>query len=68
MTQTQYIKTLVQTADKNIDATLKLLSEDCTIPFIARYRKDQTGNLNEVVIEDIAKLAKQFDEIVKRKA
>ena len=68
MTQTQYIKTQVQTTDKNIDATLKLLSEDCTIPFIARYRKDQTGNLDEVVIEDIAKLAKQFDEIVKRKA
>lgn len=68
MTQTQFIKTLVQTTDKNIDATLKLLSEDCTIPFIARYRKDQTGNLDEVVIEDIAKLAKQFDEIVKRKA
>lgn len=68
MTQTQFIKTQVQTTDKNIDSTLKLLSEDCTIPFIARYRKDQTGNLDEVVIEDIAKLAKQFDEIVKQKA
>jgi uncharacterized protein len=52
---------------KNIEATLKLLSEDCTIPFISRYRKDQTGNLDEVVIEQIAKLSKQYDEIVKRK-
>ena len=67
MTQTQYIKTLVQTTDKNIEATLKLFSEDCTIPFIARYRKDQTGNLDEVIIEQIAKLSKQYIEIVKRK-
>ncbi len=67
MTQIQFIKNQVQTADKNIEATIKLLSEDCTIPFISRYRKDQTGNLDEVQVENIAKLAKQYDEIVKRK-
>ncbi|VXC10434.1 conserved hypothetical protein [Flavobacterium sp. 9AF] len=67
MTPIQFIKTVVNTADKNIEATLKLLSEDCTIPFISRYRKDQTGNLDEIEIEAIAKLAKQYDEIVKRK-
>ena len=68
MTNINFIQSQVNTTPKNIEATLKLLSEDCTIPFISRYRKDQTGNLDEVVIEDIAKLAKQFDEIVKRKA
>ena len=67
MTNIQFIKSLVNTSDKNIEATLKLLSEDCTIPFISRYRKDSTGNLDEVQIENIAKLSKQFDEIVKRK-
>ncbi len=67
MTQIQFIKNTVSTADKNIEATIKLLIEDCTIPFISRYRKDQTGNLDEVQVEQIAKLAKQFDEIVKRK-
>ena len=67
MTQNQYIKNQVATSEKNIEATLKLLKEDCTIPFISRYRKDQTGNLDEVVIEQIAKLSKQYDEIVKRK-
>lgn len=67
MNQIQFIKTAVNTADKNIEATLKLLSEDCTIPFISRYRKDQTGNLDEVEIENIAKFSKQYDEIVKRK-
>ena len=67
MTQIQFISKQVATAQKNIEATLKLLNEDCTIPFISRYRKDQTGNLDEVFIEQIAKLSKQFDEIVKRK-
>ncbi|WP_298139600.1 Tex family protein [Flavobacterium sp.] len=67
MTNIQFIQSQVSTLPKNIEATLKLLSEDCTIPFISRYRKDQTGNLDEVVIEQIAKLSKQYDEIVKRK-
>ncbi|MBC7438967.1 MAG: RNA-binding transcriptional accessory protein, partial [Flavobacterium sp.] len=67
MTQIQFIKNTVQTTDKNIDATLKLFFEDCTIPFIVRYRKDQTGNLDEVIIEQIAKLSKEYNEIVKRK-
>lgn len=67
MTNIQFIQSQINTAPKNIEATLKLLSEDCTIPFISRYRKDQTGNLDEVVIETIAKLSKQYAEIVKRK-
>jgi protein Tex len=67
MTNIQFIQSQVNTTPKNIEATLKLLSEDCTIPFISRYRKDQTGNLDEVVIEQIAKLSKHYDEIVKRK-
>jgi protein Tex len=67
MTQIQFIQNQVSTSAKNVEATLQLLSEDCTIPFISRYRKDQTGNLDEVVIEQIAKLSKQFDEICKRK-
>ncbi|MEO0038612.1 MAG: Protein YhgF [Bacteroidota bacterium] len=67
MTKIQFIQAQVNTVPKNIEATLKLLSEDCTIPFISRYRKDQTGNLDEVFIEQIAKLSKQYDEIVKRK-
>ena len=67
MTTIQFIQNQTNIAVKSIESTLKLLSEDCTIPFIARYRKDQTGNLDEVQIEQIAKLNKQFIEIVKRK-
>lgn len=67
MTHIQFIQNQTNIALKSIEATLKLLSEDCTIPFISRYRKDQTGNLDEVQIEAISKLNKQFDEIIKRK-
>ena len=63
----QFVQNQVSTVPKNIEATIKLLEDDCTIPFISRYRKDQTGNLDEVVIEQIAKRKKQFEEIVKRK-
>ena len=38
---------------KQVDSVLKLLSEDNTIPFIARYRKEMTGNLDEEQIRSI---------------
>jgi protein Tex len=67
MTNIQFIAKQVATSPKNIEATVKLLNEDCTIPFISRYRKDATGDLDEVFIENIAKLSKEYDVIVKRK-
>lgn len=67
MTNLDYIAGHVPTGKKSLEATLKLLNEDCTIPFIARYRKDATGNLDEVVIEQIAKYNQAFEAIVKRK-
>lgn len=63
----QYIQQFLQTVPKNIENTLQLLSEDATIPFISRYRKDQTGNLDEVQIELIAKTSIRYNEIIKRK-
>ncbi|AXG73675.1 RNA-binding transcriptional accessory protein [Flavobacterium arcticum] len=67
MTNIQYIAGVVTAPVKSITATLQLLSEDCTIPFIARYRKDTTGNLDEVDIEQIAKLSQAYEAIIKRK-
>ena len=67
MTVEKYIQERLPIPSKSIENTLQLLAEDCTIPFIARYRKDKTGNLDEVAIENIFKLNKSFDEIVKRK-
>jgi uncharacterized protein len=62
-----YIQQTLNISEKSINATLQLLAEDCTIPFISRYRKDKTGNLDEIQIEQISKLNKQFEEIIKRK-
>ena len=67
MTNIQFISKYVATAALNIQNTVQLLQEDCTIPFISRYRKDKTGNLDEVFIEQIAKFQKDYEVIVKRK-
>lgn len=53
--------------DSRIDATLALLDEGCTIPFIARYRKERTGGLDEVQIAHIADLYSKLKELQKRK-
>ncbi|EJL71809.1 Tex family protein [Chryseobacterium populi] len=67
MNATSYIKQILNIPEKSINNTLQLLSEDCTIPFISRYRKDFTGNMDEIQIEQVSKINKQFEEIVKRK-
>ncbi|KQT31525.1 RNA-binding transcriptional accessory protein [Chryseobacterium sp. Leaf405] len=67
MNTIHFIQKHVNIPEKSINNTLQLLSEDCTIPFISRYRKDKTGNLDEVEVEQISKLNKQFEEIIKRK-
>lgn len=54
--------------ESSIKNTLALLAEDCTIPFIARYRKERTGNLDEVQIEQIVHLKEAFETLEKRKA
>ena len=67
MTNIQFILKFVATTAINIQNTVQLLQEDCTIPFISRYRKDTTGNLDEVQIENIAKFQKEYEVILKRK-
>lgn len=67
MTNILFIKNQTQLTERAIEHTLELLSKGCTIPFIARYRKDKTGNLDEVAIERIAKVQNEYDNICKRK-
>ena len=50
-----------------IEAVLKLLSEGATIPFIARYRKEATGSLDEEQIRAIAKEYTYLENLSKRK-
>ena len=54
-------------AEKSVENTLQLLDEGCTIPFISRYRKEKTGNLDEVQIEAIAQAGEKLKEMAKRK-
>ncbi len=62
-----YIKSYTNLSEKGIKNTVELLNEDCTIPFISRYRKERTGNLDEVQMGEIVKFKEQFEALEKRK-
>ena len=62
-----YIKTNTQLPETSIKNTVELLNEDCTIPFISRYRKERTENLDEVQIGEIVKYKELFETLEKRK-
>lgn len=64
----KHIANALSISEHQVEATLKLLDEGCTIPFIARYRKERTGNLDEVQITRISELNAQLKELEKRKA
>ena len=57
----------LQLSSKNVENTIKLLEEGATIPFISRYRKEATGGLDEVAVENIKDLNDKFKELQKRK-
>jgi uncharacterized protein len=63
----KYIKSNTQLLESSIKNTVELLNEDATIPFISRYRKERTGNLDEVQIGDIVKFKELFEALEKRK-
>lgn len=67
MTALAYIQQRLDLPSSSITATLQLLKDDCSIPFISRYRKDVTGNLDEVAIENIVRLNRDFDQLEKRR-
>lgn len=54
-------------SERSVTNTLQLLDEGCTIPFISRYRKERTGNLDEVQITAISDAYDKLKEISKRK-
>ena len=62
------ISAKVGVAAKQVAATVALLGENATIPFIARYRKEKTGSLDEVQIAAIADEYHRYLEIEDRKA
>ncbi len=62
-----YLLKHTQLPEKSIQNTVALLNEDCTVPFISRYRKERTGNLDEVQIGAIVQFKEQFEALEKRK-
>lgn len=63
----QFITTQTNLPEQSVKNTITLLNEDCSIPFISRYRKERTGNLDEVQIGEIVKFKEQFEVLEKRK-
>ncbi len=63
----QIISDQLSIAHKKIQNTAELLSEGATIPFIARYRKEVTGSLDEVQIGDIQNQIQKLQELEKRR-
>ena len=63
-----FIQEKISGDNKAIRNLLELLDDGATIPFIARYRKEKTGNMDEVRIGEIKTLYAQFQELEKRKS
>ena len=63
-----FIQSKTNLPNQGISNTIDLINEDCTVPFISRYRKERTGNLDEVEIGKILEFKKVFEELGKRKA
>ena len=62
-----YIISKTKLPETSVKNTIDLLNQDATIPFISRYRKEATGNLDEVQIGDIVKFKDEFEALDKRK-
>jgi len=58
----------LQLDENGVRNTIKLLEEDCTIPFISRYRKELTGSLDENAVENISDKLAYYKELENRKA
>src|ERR1700754_362666 len=65
---TKQIANELSITQKQVFAVAQLLSEDATVPFIARYRKEVTGTLDEVAITAIRDRIAQLAELDKRRA
>lgn len=67
----KYLKKISESLNletRQIIALQKLFDNQATIPFIARYRKEATGNLDEIQIQEIKTQIEYFDELEKRKS
>lgn len=66
MQKIEFIQSQVACGERPIQNVIRLISEGATVPFIARYRKEMTGGLDEVAIAEIRDAGKRFEEIEAR--
>ncbi len=52
---------------RSVQAVVRLLEESCSVPFIARYRKEMTGSLDEVAVADIKGEKDRIQKLIDRK-
>ena len=64
---TKIIANALALPERGVDNTVQLLEENCTVPFISRYRKERTGNMDEVQVADIALMREKLQDVAKRK-
>src|SRR5579883_3628408 len=62
-----HISKLLNISLKSLTAVMELLDGGATVPFIARYRKEATGNLDEVQIREIQEKLEYFRELEERR-
>lgn len=67
MDYAQHIASQLNLGTRQVEKTIELLEQGATVPFIARYRKEMTGNLNEVQIAAIRDMLIKLKEIDKRR-
>jgi uncharacterized protein len=67
MTASQFIAPIVGISERQTHNTITLFDEGATVPFIARYRKEMTGQLDEVQILAIKEQYQKFQEVEKRR-
>ena len=67
MNQNEQLSKILNIPFKQVSKTVELLKEGGTVPFISRYRKEQTGGLDEVQILDIKNGLEKLKELEKRK-
>lgn len=63
----QYLSNTLNISPKQVVATLRLLEEGATVPFIARYKKEETGNLSDVVLRSFVEEKEKFEKLEERK-
>lgn len=61
------IASQLELSEKSVRGVLQLLDDGCSIPFISRYRKEQTGSMDEVNVASIADMSEKLQTLEKRK-